>query len=88
MLNVLLLKRISISPDILHGKPHIKGTRIAVSMVLELLSEGISPQEICSQRFYPDLSPEDIYACVAFANQFLSEEEIHFAEEINPSSRT
>ena len=76
-----LLKRISLDPTILHGKPRIKNTRIAVSMVLELLAQGISPAEICSQRFYPDLSVEDVYACIAFAEQFLEEEEIHFLEE-------
>lgn len=81
-----LLERISIDSHILHGRPRIKGTRIGVSMVLELLAEGYSPQEICSERFYPDISIEDIYGCIAFANQFLNEEEIHFFEELSQSS--
>ncbi|MFZ2603821.1 MAG: DUF433 domain-containing protein [Candidatus Omnitrophota bacterium] len=83
-----LLERISIDPHVLHGKPRIKGTRIAVFMVLELLAEGISPEEICSERFYPDLKIEDVRACVAFANQFLSEEEIHFSEELGSPTKT
>lgn len=77
-----LLGRISLDPRVLHGKPHIKGTRIAVSMVMELLASGYSPKDICSDRFYPDLTVEDIFACIVFANQFLDEEEIHFAEEL------
>ncbi|MBU3959012.1 MAG: DUF433 domain-containing protein [Desulfobacteraceae bacterium] len=85
-MNDELLERISIDPHTLHGRPRIKGTRIAVSMVLELLSEGHSPQEICSERFYPDLTIEDVLACIAFANQFLSEEEIHFFEELKHPS--
>ena len=79
-----LLKRISITPTVLHGKPRVKGTRIAVSMVLELLAEGISPQEIRS-RFYLDLSLADIFACIAFAEQFMENEEIHFFEELKHS---
>ena len=81
-----LLGRISIDDDILHGQPRLKGTRIAVSMVLELLAEGYTAAEVCSRRFYPDLKPTDVYACVAFANQFLSEEEIHFFEDLKLSS--
>jgi uncharacterized protein (DUF433 family) len=81
-----LLKRISVDPRILHGKPRVKGTRIAVSMVLELLASGRSIQEIRSQKFYPELKAEDILACIAFANQFLNEEEIHFSEELKHPS--
>lgn len=81
MQNKELLERISIDPNILHGTPRIKGTRIAVSMILELLAAGVSMEEIRS-RFYPDITIEDVRACIAFANQFLSEEEIHFFEEL------
>lgn len=85
MMDKKLLERISIDPRVLHGKPHIKGTRIAVSMVMELLASGYSPKDICSDRFYPDLTEEDIFACIVFAKQFLDEEEIHFAEELQHS---
>ena len=78
--------RISIDPEILHGRPRIRGTRIAVSMVLELLADGISPQEIC-KRWYPDLTPADVRACIAFANRFLAGEEIHVARELRRPSR-
>ena len=50
-------------------------------MVLELLAQGISPKEIC-EKFYPDLTLEDVYACIAYANQLLDEEEAHFYEEL------
>ncbi len=75
-----LLEHISITPDVLHGKPRVKNTRISVSMVLELLAAGHTVETICSE-FYPDLSVDDVRACVAFANQFLQGESIHFAEE-------
>ncbi len=76
-----LMERISISPDVLHGKPRITNTRIPVSMVLELLAAGHSAETICGD-FYPDLSVDDVRACVAFANQFLLGEHIHFMEEL------
>jgi len=70
--------RIAISPHTLHGKPRIRGTRIAVSHVLELLANGISPAAIC-REWYPDLTLADVRACVAFANEVVSGEEIHVA---------
>ncbi|MDP3703659.1 MAG: DUF433 domain-containing protein [Candidatus Omnitrophota bacterium] len=80
-----LVERISIDPEILHGRPRVRNTRIGVSMVLELLAAGHSPEGIC-RDFYPDLTVEDVHACVAFANQFLTGEEIHFSEEFRRSS--
>ena len=79
-----LLERISIDADILHGRPRVKNSRIPVSMVLELLAAGHSPEVIC-RDFYPELAIEDVLACVAFANQFLAGEEIHFSEELRRS---
>ena len=83
-----LLKRISIDPHICHGRPRVSKTRIPVSLVMELLAQGYTPAEICSDRFYPDLTTKDVLACIAFANQFLSEEEIHFAEELRYSHKS
>ena len=57
-------ERIESNPEILGGKPVIKGTRIAVEFVLGLLCEGWSEREIL--RNYPGLTPEDIAACRAF----------------------
>jgi uncharacterized protein (DUF433 family) len=80
-----LLERISITPDVLHGRPRVRGSRIGVSMVLELLAAGHTPQAICTE-FYPDITVEDVKACIAFANQFLTGEDIHFFEELRRSS--
>lgn len=60
-----LTQRIIIDPDIMVGKPVIKGTRITVELVLDLLAQGMSVSEIIAD--YPHLKKDDIYACLAFA---------------------
>lgn len=60
-----LLERITMNPDICHGKPCIRGLRYPVDMILELLSAGMSNEEILTD--YDDLEPEDILAVLAFA---------------------
>ncbi len=60
-----LLERITINPDICHGKPCIRGLRYPVDMILELLGAGMSNEEILAD--YDDLEPEDILAVLAFA---------------------
>jgi uncharacterized protein (DUF433 family) len=62
-----LLERITIDPDICHGKPCIRGLRYPVEMLLELLSSGMSYAEILAD--YPDLEQEDILATLEFAAQ-------------------
>jgi uncharacterized protein (DUF433 family) len=57
--------RITIEPDKRGGKPCIRGLRISVSDVLEYLASGMSAEEII--RDFPDLTVEDIRACLAFA---------------------
>jgi uncharacterized protein (DUF433 family) len=57
--------RISIEPGKRGGKPCIRGMRITVYDVLEYLASGMSAQEIIGD--FPDLTPEDIRACLAFA---------------------
>lgn len=68
-------ERISVDPEICHGKPCIKGTRVMVSIILDYLSAGESEQEILKQ--YPTLKPEDIRAAVAYAAWLAHEEEEH-----------
>ncbi len=58
--------RIEVDPNIHFGKPCIAGTRIPVLGVLELVSEGLSFEEII-QDYYPDLQTEDVRACVRYA---------------------
>jgi Uncharacterized conserved protein, COG2442 len=60
-----LLQRISIDPNICFGKPCIRGHRIWVSLILDMLSSGMSTQEILEQ--YPQLEEADILACIAYA---------------------
>jgi uncharacterized protein (DUF433 family) len=59
-------ERIEINPKVLLGKPVFKGTRIAVYVVLDLLAEGETAQNI--KEFYPDLRDEDIKAAIQFAS--------------------
>lgn len=60
-----LLARISADPNICHGKPCIKGTRIMVTIVLDSLAEGSTVEEIIQD--YPSLKPLDIQAALAYA---------------------
>ena len=64
-MNIPLLKRITHNPDICHGKPCIRGLRYPVEFILELLSSGMTTEEILSD--YDDLEPEDIQAVFMFA---------------------
>ena len=68
-------ERISVDPEICHGKPCIKGTRVMVSIILDYLSAGESEEEILKQ--YPTLKSEDIRAAVAYAAWLAHEEEEH-----------
>ena len=60
-----LLSRITIDPDISHGKPVVRGLRYPVEMLLELLSSGMSNDEILAD--YPDLERDDLLAVLEYA---------------------
>lgn len=62
-----LLDRITVDPDICHGKPTIRGLRYPVNSMLELLASGMTIEEILAD--YPDLEREDLLACLAYAAQ-------------------
>jgi uncharacterized protein (DUF433 family) len=66
-----IAERIEVDPNICHGRPRIAGTRIMVEQVLDLLAAGIPIDETTSEDYFPDLSKEDVLACVAFANHSL-----------------
>jgi uncharacterized protein (DUF433 family) len=66
--------RIEINPDVMLGKPVIRGTRIAVELILRKLSEGISAAELLDA--YPRLTRDDIQAALAYAADTLSHETI------------
>ncbi len=58
-----LLKRMTADPEIFGGKPIIRGMRMSVEMILSLLAQGETREEILAD--YPELEPEDIRACLA-----------------------
>ena len=72
--------RISVDPKICHGKPCIKGTRIPVYIILELLAGDTSPEEIL--REYPHLTKEDIRATINYATKLATEEISVFEPEV------
>ena len=68
------LDRISIDPQIMVGKPVIRGTRIPVELVVRMLAQGISEKDILEE--YPRLELEDIRAALAYAAQVLAHEDV------------
>lgn len=70
-------KRIEINPDIMFGKPVIKGTRITVEQILHKLGGGMSIDSIIKD--HPHLKVEDIYAAQEYAADYLGQEETIFA---------
>ena len=64
-----LLRRITINPDICHGKPSIRGLRYPVESMLEYLAAGDTTEDILEE--FPDLVREDIQACILFAARSL-----------------
>ncbi len=70
-----LLKRITIDPNICHGKPSIRGLRYPVEMILQLLSSGMSVDEILED--YEDLNKEDILASLLYASKLTHVKSMH-----------
>ena len=68
-------ERIVVDPDILVGKPVIKGTRISVELIIDLLARGYSKEQILDQ--YDHLTSEDIQACLAYASETLRSERVY-----------
>lgn len=64
--------RIIVSPDLHHGDPCIKGTRIPVKTIIGSLADGMSPEEIMAA--YPQLTREDILAALAYAADMLHDD--------------
>jgi uncharacterized protein (DUF433 family) len=74
MNNSSLLERITVNPAIFGGKPIIRGLRISVEMILDLLSQGVAEDELLED--YPDLELEDLRACLAYAKAVIANEEL------------
>lgn len=73
-----MTERIATSPNIHFGKPCVARTRIPVVNVLELVENGVDFQKII-EEFYPDLTVEDIRACVRYAIELAENEEVHIS---------
>ncbi len=67
--------RIEVNPDVLVGKPVVKGTRLAVEFVVDLLAQGWTEEEILKN--YPRLSHDDIRACLSYASAVLHAEKVY-----------
>jgi uncharacterized protein (DUF433 family) len=67
--------RIEIDSAVLVGKPVVRGTRLAVQLIVDLLAQGWTEQELLSN--YPGLTAEDIRACLAYASAVLSAEKVY-----------
>jgi uncharacterized protein (DUF433 family) len=70
-----LLERIVVNPKIMAGKPILKGTRITVELVLRLLAQGLSAEEILKD--YPHLTKDDITAVLLYAAKIAGDEEVY-----------
>jgi uncharacterized protein (DUF433 family) len=66
--------RITLAPDVLAGKPVIRGTRLAVEFIIGLLADGWGEADIVAN--YPGVTHDDIMACLAYARDALTEEKV------------
>ena len=69
-----LLSRITADPEIFAGKPVVRGMRISVELILSLLAQGQTTEAILED--YPELEPDDIRACLAYARAAIADESI------------
>lgn len=68
-------EHIVVDPNVLVGKPVIRGTRIAVELVIDLLARGYTKEQILEQ--YDHITPEDIQACLSYASETLRSERVY-----------
>ena len=69
-----LLERITVNPNVFGGKPIIRGMRVSVEMMLSLLAQGEKEETILAD--YPDLEPDDLRACLAYAHAAISHDKL------------
>ena len=70
-----LSDRVTVSPDVMMGKPTIRGLRITVEQILKALAAGVPPEDLLED--YPELEPADLQAVFAFAADLLNETHIY-----------
>ncbi|OQA46786.1 MAG: hypothetical protein BWY52_00576 [Chloroflexi bacterium ADurb.Bin325] len=68
-------ERIVIDPDVLVGKPVVRGTRLAVEFIIDLFAQGWAERDVLQN--YPGLTKEDIQACFAYASRTLKAERVY-----------
>ena len=73
-----LLQRITVNPGIFGGKPIIRGMRLSVELVLSLLAQGETWENLLAD--YPDLEPDDIQACLAYAHAVVAHDSLDAVE--------
>jgi len=77
MLHDNLLSRITVDPELCHGKPCIRGLRYPVESILEYLAGGDSVEQVLAE--FPDLERDDILACLEFSRKMLAAKSVHLA---------
>ncbi|MDR0461329.1 MAG: DUF433 domain-containing protein [Nitrososphaerota archaeon] len=70
-----LMDRITVNPEVAFGKPVIRNTRISVQLIVKLLANGVTEDEILTD-YYPELAKEDIKAALLYASESLGYEEV------------
>ena len=78
------LDRITVDPKVMAGKPVIRGTRITVDLILELLAHGVKAGEIAEDY---SISLEDVRAAILYAARILGREEIAFVREAEATTK-
>ena len=73
--------RIEVNPEVLVGKPIIKGSRISVELILDRLADGWSMEDVLSS--YPHISKEDVLAALSFASELFKEETFVAVGKVN-----
>lgn len=68
-------ERIVLDPEVLAGKPVIRGTRLSVELIVQLLAQGWSDADILAS--YPTLTPEDVQACLKYASAVMQSEKVY-----------
>jgi uncharacterized protein (DUF433 family) len=66
--------RIGLDPNVLAGKPIVRGTRLSVQFIIGLLADGWTEAQLLAN--YPDLTRDDVFACLAYARDVLSSEKV------------
>lgn len=74
MIDANLLERIRINPEIFGGKPIVRDLRISVELILSLMAQGATPEDLLDD--YPGLEAEDVRACLAYAHAVIANESL------------